>query len=124
LLAELRQNEIEKMQINQQQLDQNPVKSVIENILHAISSSIIEKEVKKAYFERLSKIDTKLLETAYQTSKVKITGMDMKYIICFAADIDVKDISLLFNVEPASVHTVRYRIRKKFAKEDTFRMIL
>ena len=65
-----------------------------------------------------------MFENAYQTSKTKITGMDMKYLICFAADIDAKDISLLFNIEPASVHTVRYRIRKKFAKEDVFRMIL
>jgi len=48
----------------------------------------------------------------------------MKYIVCFVAAVDVKAISLLFNIEPASVYTARYRIKKKFAKDDTFRIIL
>ena len=124
LLAELRQNELEKIQHLKKQLDENPVKNTIEKIAQGISASLMDKEDKKAYLERLSKIDFGLLESAYQSSKMKITGMDMKYIICFAADIDVKDISLLFNIEPASVHTVRYRIKKKFPENDTFRMIL
>ena len=42
----------------------------------------------------------------------------MKYILCFAADIDTADIALVFNVEPASVRTVRYRIKKKINKEN------
>ena len=124
LLAELRQNELEKMQNLQQQLEQHPVKNTIEKITWLIENSIIEKDTKKTYLECLSKLDVKLLEQAYQTSKTKITGMDMKYIVCFAANIDTKDVSLLFNIEPTSVNTVRYRIRKKFAKEDSFRTIL
>ena len=124
LLAELRQDELEKIQNIQQQLEQNPVENTIEKIAQLVTASIIEKEDKKVYLNNLTKIDSKLLENAYQTSEVKITAMDMKYIICFAADIDAKDISLLFNIEQASVHTVRYRIKKKFAKEDTFRVIL
>jgi len=124
LLAELRQNELEKIQNLKQELEQSPVKNTIEKISWLVEDSIIEKNTKKTYLERLSKIDAKLLEQAYQSSKAKITGMDMKYIICFSADIDVKDISLLFNVEPASVHTVRYRIKKKFSKEDSFRAVL
>ena len=124
LQAELNQNELEKIQNLKKQLAQNPVKNIIENITQQVSASLIDRDNKKAYLERLAKIDTQMLETAYQNSTVKITGMDMKYIICFVADIDVKDISLLFNIEPASVHTVRYRIKKKFQKEDSFKMIL
>ena len=124
LLAELRQDELEKIETLKQELKQNPVKNTIEKIAQMVSVSLIEKDDKKAYLDCLAKIDFKLLEQAYQTSNVKITGMDMKYIICFSAGIEVKDISLLFNIEPESVHTVRYRIRKKFAKEDTFKMIL
>ena len=131
LLAELRQSELEKMQQHQrqqqrqqQQLEHQPVKNTIEKITWMIEDSMIEKDAKKTYLERLTKIDLKLLENACQSSQVKITGMDMKYIVCFAANIDTKDVSLLFNVEPKSVNTVRYRIKKKFAKEDTFRMIL
>jgi hypothetical protein len=124
LQAELRQNELERIQNSKQQLEQNPVKNSVERISQMVSDSLIEKDMKVAYLERLSKIDTQLLENAYQTSKIKITSMDMKYIICFAADLDTKDISLIFNIEPASVNTVRYRIKKKFSKEDSFRMIL
>jgi hypothetical protein len=124
LLAELSQSELEKVQKVQQQLEQNPVKNSIEKITWLVEESLIESITKKTYFEHLARIDVQLLEQAYQTSNVKITTMDMKYIICFAADMDVKDISLLFNVEPASVHTVRYRIRKKFAKENAFLTVL
>lgn len=124
LTAELRQNELEKIQSLTAQLEQNPVQNTIENISELISSSLIDKDEKKKYLERINKIDSKLLQQVYQTAKVKITNMDMKYIICFSADMDVKDISLLFNIEPASVHTVRYRIRKKFSKDDAAKLLI
>ncbi len=125
LLAELRQNELDKMQAgNGQDAQGDPVESAVAKMARMISDSPIGKEDKKRYLDRLSRIDSGTLGQAYRTSKVKITGMDMKYIICFNADVDVRDISLIFNVEPASVRTVRYRIRKKFPKEDPFRMII
>ncbi|MCL2027999.1 MAG: hypothetical protein FWG79_05865, partial [Bacteroidales bacterium] len=124
LLAELRQSELEQIHSTKQQLEQYPVKNTIDTIAQQISATLIEKDTKAAYLDRLSKIDCQLLEHAYQTSKVKLTGMDIKYIICFSANIDVKDISLLFNIEPASVHTVRYRIRRKFAKGDGVLMMV
>ena len=123
LLAELHQNELEKiknaqLQSDKQQLEHYRVQNTIESIVQMVSDSMIENDVKKTYLERLSKLDPQLLESVYQNANMKITGMDMKYIICFAADMEGKDISLIFNVEPASVHTVRYRIRKKCVKEN------
>ena len=105
-------------------MEHNPLKNIIEKVVQMVFVSHIEKDNKKNYLERLAKIDVKLLESMCQSSVAKITSTDMKYIICFCADISVRDISLLFNIEPASVHTVRYRIKKKFAKDDTFRMML
>jgi ribosomal protein L23 len=35
-----------------------------------------------------------------------------------------KNMSLLFNVEPASIRTVRYRIKKKFGKKNTFNFLM
>jgi len=104
-------------------MDQWPIKNIIEKMAQMVSESPIKKDDKKVYLARLSKIDFKLLEYAYQSSKKTLTCLDMKYIICFTADINVKDICLLFNIEPASVHTVRYRIKKKFSKNDTFRIV-
>ena len=43
-----------------------------------------------------------------------LTVVDKKYMICFLSGESVKNIAARFNVEPASVYTVRYRLRKKF----------
>ena len=54
----------------------------------------------------------------------KITPMDMKYILCFYIDMMVRDISLTFNVEVASIYTVRCRIRKKFKDNLAFQFLM
>lgn len=51
-----------------------------------------------------------------QASK-PLTVVDQKYILCFLNGEDVKHIARRFNVEPASVYTVRYRIKKKFPSD-------
>ena len=45
-----------------------------------------------------------------------LTVVDKKYILCFLSGESVKNIAARFNVEPASVYTVRYRLRRKFPK--------
>ena len=117
-------DELEKIASITKHVVRLPVKNAVDMISRTISASKITEDLKKEYIERLSKLDLYLIEDAYKTSKEKITDIDIKFIICFAVDIDVKDISMIFNIEQTSVHKVRYRIRKKFAKEDTFRMIL
>lgn len=47
-------------------------------------------------------------------SEKPLTVVDQKYILCFLAGESVKRIAARFNVEPASVYTVRYRLKKKF----------
>jgi hypothetical protein len=37
---------------------------------------------------------------------------------------EVKHIAAMFNVEPASVYTVRYRMRKKFRQSPAFRFLM
>jgi DNA-binding CsgD family transcriptional regulator len=54
--------------------------------------------------------------------------MDKRYLLCFAAGLSAEQVSVLFSISPASVYTVRYRIRKKYMaslwskgqKEDVF----
>ena len=50
----------------------------------------------------------------------KITTMDKRYILCFAAGMTVEEIADFMSLEPASVYTVRYRLRKKFTSEYPF----
>ena len=50
----------------------------------------------------------------------RLTNMDKRYILCFAAGMSVEEIADLFHIEPASVYTVRYRLRKKFPANSMF----
>ena len=50
----------------------------------------------------------------------KITTMDKRYILCFAAGMTVEEIADFMSLESASVYTVRYRLRKKFGSEYPF----
>ena len=50
----------------------------------------------------------------------KITTMDKRYILCFAAGMTVEEIADFMSLEPASVYMVRYRLRKKFSLEYPF----
>jgi hypothetical protein len=101
-----------------------PVRETIDKIMRLVSEANIERDTKALYLERLGGLDVSLLENVYRSSGGILTSLDMKYIACFAAEIAVRDIGQMFNVEPASVNTVRYRIRKKFSAEDPFRLVI
>jgi len=117
LLAELKHSELEYIK---QRLEQKPVKNMVKKLMEWISQSVLDKTKIKIYTQQLSELDVDMLEQGFLTAEEKISNMDMKYIICFAIEMDVKDMGLLFNVEPASIRTVRYRIKKKFLGKNGF----
>lgn len=86
---------------------------IADKICRMIDSSGLDDQVRQTYLKRLSGIDADKLEQAFAFSSNTLTVLDMKYIICFYIDMAVAHISVLFNIDPASVYTVRYRIRKK-----------
>ena len=106
----------------EQELNRYRIQNIIACVTKMVSDSIIENDIKKMYLDRLSNLSPQLLESTSDVS-LALSGKDMKYIICFVANMDVKSISLIFNVEQASVYTVRYRLRKKCAKDDNLQMI-
>jgi len=125
LLAELKQNELDaERQRIKQHLEQKPTKAIIEKLMEWILQSPIDKTKEKTYIRQLSELDIDMLEQGYLSADEKISNMEMKYIICFAIDMDVKDMGLLFNVEPASIRTVRYRIKKKFGEKNSFKFLM
>ena len=93
---------------------------IIKNLVELISDAGLEKSRKDVYIKKISNMNIEIWEQACLTTEKKISSMDMKYIICFSIEMNAKDISILFNVEPASVRTARYRIRKKLENKDTF----
>ena len=64
--------------------------------------------------EQLQKVDITLAETIVSHAEKPLTLVDKRYMLCFIAGLKPAEIATLFNVEPASIYTVRYRIKKKF----------
>jgi tetratricopeptide (TPR) repeat protein len=67
----------------------------------------------------LRHLDLNHIQSLLNNAK-KITTMDKRYILCFAAGMTVEHIADLMSLEPASVYTVRYRLRKKFSSDYPF----
>jgi rRNA maturation endonuclease Nob1 len=121
LLTELQQNELESIK---QRLEQNPIKAVVGKLTEWITNSVIENSKKTAYIQQLSELDMEMLEKGYLATHEKLTNLDMKYIICFAMDMDVNDISLLFNIGSNSIYVIRYRIKRKFGTDNCFKFLM
>ncbi len=64
--------------------------------------------------EQLQKVDITLAEAIVSHAEKPLTLVDKRYMLCFIAGLKPAEIATLFNVEPASIYTVRYRIKKKF----------
>ena len=107
-----------------QQLEQKTTQIMIGKISDRISKSVLKKTKKDTYLQQLSELDIDTLEQSFLSAHEKISSMDMKYIICFIINMEVQDISLLFNIDTSSVYTVRYRIKKKFPKENLFKFYI
>ena len=116
LLAEMKHNELEEIKRG---LQTSSTQLVVEQVVQRLNESILAQEKKKRYEEALLKLDMEAFDKAFIIEKDKITNMDMKYILCFAANMDNSDTALIFNVEQASVRTVRYRIKKKINKQSS-----
>ena len=80
-----------------------------------ILNSSLPAEIKKKTLARVYEIDINLMADLCEHATSKLTKGNVSYILCFVAGIDTKVIARIFNVEPASVHTSRYRLRGRFS---------
>lgn len=84
-----------------------------DNLIQQLQALPAETPYKEPTIERLKSLDTKRLSNLFTQGR-QLTNMDKRYLLCFAAGMTVEQIAHLFHIEPASVYTVRYRLRKKF----------
>ena len=84
-----------------------------------VLNSSLPEEQRTRYAANLDAIDFNRASAIFSSSHEPLTQMDRRYILCFLADMTIQDISLIFNVETASIYTVRYRVKKKFPKSIT-----
>lgn len=105
-------------------MEQSPMQLMVNKISQSIARSFIDQGKKDVYIDCLACLDLAILERGFLLTEKPISNLDIKYITCFAIDMDVKDISLMFNIEPASVRTARYRIKKKFGERNLFKFLI
>lgn len=86
---------------------------LIDDLIQQLQALPAETPYKEPTIQRLKSLDTKRLSNLFTQGR-QLTNMDKRYLLCFAAGMTVEQIAHLFHIEPASVYTVRYRLRKKF----------
>lgn len=96
----------------------------VEKMKSVVTAARLDPAVHDEYVRRLSDINLAEFECQFATSISQMTQMDVKYILCFYLEFEARDIATIFNVEPASVYTVRYRLRKKFKDNPSFQFLM
>lgn len=100
--------------IEQMKIDSvEPLESMREGLLTQIKSLSDKVSFKQKVLQHMQALDLELLRREMSTIE-GLSTMDKRYIICFAAGLTAEQVSVIFNISPPSVYTVRYRIRKKY----------
>jgi hypothetical protein len=86
-------------------------KEIIEEITPLIKKHIPEHE---EYIENIKNIKASFIDNIMHVIDGNLSKQYLKYCICFAAGMSIKDVSDCCFVEQASVHMIRYRLKKKF----------
>ena len=98
--------------------DVDPLVIIIDDLIFQLQSR------SKSYYASAAVEQLRALDLAHVQALIshgrKLTTMDKRYILCFAAGMTVEDIADFMSLEPASVYTVRYRLKKKFSSEYLF----
>lgn len=101
-----------------QKTNVKPIQLMVDELISQLQTFAKRDYVQRAIVE-LQNLDLAHIQVLLEHGK-KITTMDKRYILCFAANMSVEDIAEFMSLEPASVYTVRYRIRKKFSSQYPF----
>lgn len=79
-----------------------------------ISDSLLDEKGKETYLRRLKQIpEDRIFCDFVQMAHEVLSPTDIKYIFFFYIMMSAEEISIVFNIDPHSVYTARYRIRKK-----------
>lgn len=96
----------------------------VEKMKSVVMAARLDPAVRDEYIQKLSTLNLVAFERQFSTSISRMTQMDIKYILCFYLEFEARDIATIFSVEPASVYTVRYRLRKKFRDNPSFQFLM
>ena len=95
------------------------IQLLAENLIKQMEESPVNPSCKAEIISRFRNLNIPSL-SGFFAQATRLTTMDKRYILCLAAGMSVEQIAELFHIEPASVYTVRYRLRKKFPADCEF----
>lgn len=84
---------------------------------HRVQSSALGRELIYVVQQRIIDVDVTLVAHLCDQSLRSLTTTNLSYILCFLAGLDTQTIATIFMIEPASVYSVRYRLRAYFPKK-------
>ena len=90
------------------------IQNAMTQLEYQIQTSPLSKDEKNSMLESIKEVDAKLVVSLCEQAQPPLTKANLSYIFCFLAGIRVKLIARVFNVEPATVYTSRFRLRKHF----------
>lgn len=100
------------------QTNVEPLRLLVDGLIKQLSSGV-KRDYTDAALKGMQSLDLGQIQVLLSHG-TKLTTMDKRYILCFAAGMSVEQIADFMCLEAASVYTVRYRIRKKMGSEYPF----
>lgn len=82
-----------------------------------VESSELSPNLQSRYLSALDHFDKRRFEEVGHMAKRDLTETDKRYMICFIVGMSITDIATIFHVEPTSLYTMKYRLKKKFPPE-------
>lgn len=82
-----------------------------------VETSELPRGLQERYLNALAHFDRRRFEEVGHMARRTLTESDKRYMICFIVGMSMADIATIFHVEPTSLYTMKYRIKKKFPPE-------
>ena len=92
------------------------IRNALTQLESQIQTSSLSAEVKSSTLASVRGVDVELILTLSERATTPLTSANLLYLICFLAGVGTQSIASIFHVEPATVYTVRYRLRARFNK--------
>jgi hypothetical protein len=108
-IEEYEQSMHRQQQVNEKEQSMcNIIKEDIEQLINKYSYET------KGYIPNLNKINDAYINCLREKYEGQISVQYIKYCICFTIGMEINEVAECFCIEPASVHGLRYRLKKKF----------
>jgi hypothetical protein len=105
---ELFETSIEKSSVENKEIQNELINELIPQIKKYLPDS-------QEYIKNIEQLGDSFIENVVTIIDSNMSKQYLKYCICFAIGMSIKEVSDCWFIEQSSVHMVRYRLKKKFS---------